>query len=63
MNIDYRLFNAIMNRPLGEEFLFDIDKQKGYIIGKPQVDFKIDANIDRKKKCASLSIQFKLFFK
>lgn len=33
-----------------------------YIIGKPKIDLKIKANVDKKKQCASLSIQFKLFW-
>lgn len=59
MSIDHRLFKSIMNHSVVEEFLIG-DKKDEYTI-KPQVDFKIDANIDWDKKCASLSIQFKLF--
>lgn len=59
MSIDHRLFKSIINHSVKEEFLIG-DKKDEYTI-KPQVDLKIDANIDWDKKCASLSIQFKLF--
>ena len=60
MSIDHRLFKNIMNHPVQDEFLIGDKKDKCTI--KPQVDFNMDANIDWDKKCASLSIQFKLFF-
>lgn len=61
MDIDPRLIKGIMNNPIREEFLIGENIQNRYIITEPHVDLKIDANIDWDKKCASLSIQFKLF--
>ena len=61
MSIDHRLFDSIMNRSVREEFLIDRDNKDEQNI-KPQIDFNINANIDWDKKCASLSIHFKLFF-
>lgn len=61
MDIDPRLIKGIMNHPIREEFLIGENIQNRYMITKPHVDLKIDANIDWDNKCASLSIQFKLF--
>lgn len=62
MGIDRRLIQSVMNHSVAEEFLIGKYKKDGYMITKPQVDFKINADINWDKKCASLSIEFKLFF-
>ena len=57
--MDQRLFKSILNSPIDREFLV-LDYNNDYSLGKPQVDFDIKADIDWDKKCASLSIKFKL---
>lgn len=58
MSIDNRLFQSILNNTSGDKFL--IRSESEYII-KPQFDLKVNADVNWEKKCASLSIEFKLF--
>lgn len=55
-----RLIYNIMKNNIPDRFL--IGNNLNYKITKPQVDLKIKGDINWDKKCASLSIEFKLFF-
>ena len=56
---DRLIYNIMKNNTL-DRFL--IGNNLNYKIIKPQVDLKIKGDINWDKKCASLSIEFKLFF-
>ena len=60
--MDQRLFRSVLNNPISGEFLIRDKKNDNYSIDKPHVDLKIKGDINWDKKCASLSIEFKLFF-
>lgn len=62
MSIDQRLLTSIMNNNMKANDYLIGNQNSGYLISKPQVDIKIKSNINWDKKCASLSIEFKLFF-
>lgn len=54
------LIYNIMRNNIPDRFL--IGNNLDYKIEKPHIDLKINGDINWDKKCASLSIEFKLFF-
>lgn len=60
MRINEGLLNNISINNTLDKFL--IGDNIGHIIKKPRIDLKVKGNINWDKKCASLSIEFKLFF-
>lgn len=62
MSIDQRLLTSIMNNNMKTNNYLIGDQNSGYLIDKPQVNIKVKSDINWDKKCASLSIEFKLFF-
>lgn len=60
MKINEGLLNNISINNTLDKFL--IGDNIGHIIEKPRIDLKVKGNINWDKKCASLSIEFKLFF-
>ena len=56
------LLNSILLSQINSGYLIGDKINQGYLIGKPRVDLKINGDINWDKKCASLSIEFKLFF-
>lgn len=62
MSIDQRLLTGIMNNTMEANKYIIGDQNSGYLIDKPQINIKVKSDINWDKKCASLSIEFKLFF-